>query len=294
MVIRANTKLRKTFWFRFVRNRAAAIGLSIILLVITAAVFAPVIAPFDPNSQNIRLRLMPPGFLSEQGVHLFGTDALGRDIFSRLIYGARISLIVGVAAVLLAGTIGVVLGLISGYMRGWIDAVIMRWTDIQLALPFLVLALAVVAALGSGLGKMIVVLGVTGWVYYARIVRAEVLTVRELDYIDAVRALGAPVRQILWRHVLPNVASSIIVMASLQVARMILFESSLSFLGLGIPPEIPTWGNMVADGRNYLSIAWWVSTIPGLAIFVTVLGINLCGDRLRDVLDPKLRARGDA
>lgn len=268
-------------------------GLIVIGVVVVAAVAAPLLAPFDPNSQDITTRLKPPGFRSETGVYLLGTDALGRDILSRLIYGARISLIVGLASVLMAGSIGVFLGLVSGYLGGWIDSIIMRWTDIQLAIPFLVLALAVVAALGSGLGKMIVVLGVTGWVNYARVVRAEVLVVRERDYTDAARALGVPTSLILWRHVLPNVASSIIVMASLQVARMILFESSLSFLGLGIPPEIPTWGSMVATGRDYLSIAWWVSTLPGLAIFFTVLGINLCGDRLRDILDPQLRSRGD-
>lgn len=284
---------RRTFWQRYAKNRAAVAGLGMICLVVIAALAAPLLAPFDPNSQNIILRLKPPGFQSEAGINLLGTDALGRDILSRVIYGSRISLIVGLASVLFAGSIGVFLGLISGYFGGWVDSIIMRWTDIQLAIPFLVLALAVVAALGSGLWNLIVVLGVTGWVNYARVVRAEVLVVRERDYTDAARALGVPARLLLWRHILPNVSSSIIVIGSLQVARMILFESSLSFLGLGIPPEIPTWGSMVATGRNYLSIAWWVSTVPGLAIFLLVLGINLCGDRLRDILDPQLRSRGD-
>jgi peptide/nickel transport system permease protein len=277
------------FLREFGKVQAAFIAGVLLVTIILAGIFAPLLAPFPQNDQSIVDRLKPPLYQSDRGFHPLGTDALGRDIFSRLIWGSRVSLLVAAAAVLFAGTLGVLLGLVSGYFGNWLDTVIMRWTDVQLAIPFLIMALAVVAVLGSGLWNVILVLGITSWVQYARIVRGEVLSLRERDYILAGHAIGTPTRYILFRHILPNVSASIIVMASLQVARMILMEASLSFLGLGVPVEIPTWGRMVADGRDYLSIAPWVATFPGLAIFVTVLCINICGDRLRDMLDPRLR-----
>jgi peptide/nickel transport system permease protein len=191
--------------------------------------------------------------------------------------------------VLVSGVIGVLFGLLAGYDDRRIGRVLMGITDIQLAIPFLVLALAVVAVLGPSLFNLIMVLGVTGWVQYARIVRAEVLVLKDREFVQAARALGASTLRILCRHLLPNVTSSVVVISSLQVAKMILFESSLSFLGLGVPPSIPTWGGMISDGRDYVSYAWWVAAVPGLAIFITVVGINLVGDRLRDLLDPRLK-----
>ncbi|MCZ7573935.1 MAG: ABC transporter permease [Ardenticatenaceae bacterium] len=277
------------FWRKFVRVRAAALALLILVIIVLSGALAPLLAPFPQNQQNIMARLKPPLYEGTEGLHLLGTDALGRDILGRLLWGSRVSLLVGAASVLVAGTLGVTLGLVAGYFGGSVDAAIMRWTDIQLALPFLIMALAVVAVLGSGLWNVIIVLGVTGWVQYARIVRGEVLSVREREFVLGAYASGVPTRRILFYHILPNVTASIIVIASLQVARMILMEASLSFLGLGVPVEIPTWGRMVADGRDYLSIAPWVATLPGLAIFTTVLCINICGDRLRDMLDPTLR-----
>jgi peptide/nickel transport system permease protein len=277
------------FCRRFSRSTLALIGMVIVLLVIFFALFAQWLVPFDPDAQDILQRLMPPLWQGEDGLHLFGTDALGRDIFSRLIAGARVSLIVGIASVCISGLVGVTFGLIAGYDDKYAGRLIMALTDIQLAVPFLVLALAVAAVVGPSLANIIVILGLTNWVQYARVVRAECLVLREREFILAAHALGIPVPQILFRHLLPNVMSSIIVISSLLVAKMILFESSLSFLGLGVPPETPTWGAMISDGRNYLGNAWWVATVPGIAIFITVIGINLVGDRLRDLLDPRLK-----
>lgn len=277
------------FLRRFVRSWIAAFGLAAIAVVAAVALLAPVIVPFDPDAQDIMLRLKPPGTDFGDGVHALGTDALGRDVLSRLMVAARVSLLVGFASVVVAGVIGVGLGLVMGYDEGWLGRAIMAVTDIQLAIPFLVLALAVVAVLGPSLLNLILVLGATNWVQYARVVRAECLVLRNREFVQAARALGASTFRILRRHLLPNVMSSVIVISSLQVAKMILLESSLSFLGLGVPASIPTWGVMISDGRNYIAHAWWVAAMPGAAIFVTVVGINLVGDRLRDLLDPKLR-----
>jgi len=277
------------FLTRFARSWLAAGGLLIVSVVVFTALFAPWLAPHDPQAQDIMLRLLPPLSQSPDGLFLLGTDALGRDLLSRLIVGSRVSLVVGASAVVVSGAIGIVLGLIAGYEDRYTGRVLMGITDIQLAIPFLVLALAVVAVLGASLFNLIIVLGVTNWVQFARVVRAEVMVLRTREFVVAARALGAsPVRVVL-RHILPNVASSILVISSLLVAKMILFESSLSFLGLGVPPSTPTWGSMIADGRNYIARAWWVAAIPGLAIFVTAVALNLVGDRLRDMLDPKLR-----
>ncbi len=265
-----------------------ALGASIVGAVIVTAVLAPLLAPYSPDAQDITRRFAPPLSAPDGQLLLLGADALGRDILSRIIFGSQISLIVGIGAVLVQGGLGVFLGLLAGYYPR-LDNVIMRVADVQLGVPFFVLALAVIAVLGPGLNNIILVLGVTGWVLYARVVRGEVLSIRRREYIEAARVIGSADARILVRHILPNVTSSIIVIATLEVARMIIAEASLSFLGLGVQPPTPTWGGMVADGRNYVAVAWWVSTFPGLAILLTVLGINLLGDWLRDTLDPNLR-----
>jgi len=273
-----------------VRNKAALLGLLILVGIAASAIAAPLLAPFDPTLQEITLRLKPPGWTTPDGqLNLLGTDHLGRDILSRLIFGARISLIIGVSAVALAGTLGTLLGLVAGYQGGRVDDFVMRLTDTMLAMPFILLALAVIAVLGPSLRNIIFVLGITSWVSYARVVRAEVLTLRTREFVSAAQALGGDGRRIVFRHLLPNVLTPVIVIATLEVARMIILESALSFLGLGVQPPTPTWGGMLADGRAYLSTAWWQATFPGVSIMLTVLGINLLGDWLRDVLDPRLQ-----
>ena len=272
------------------RNKAALLGLLILLGITVAAVLAPWISPADPTIQEITSRMKPPGWTTSEGAtNWLGTDHLGRDILSRLIFGARVSLVIGVSAVTLAGTLGTLLGLVAGYQGGRVDDLIMRATDTMLAMPFILLALAVIAVLGPSLRNIIFVLGITSWVSYARVVRAEVLTLRTREFISAALALGSGGRRIVFRHLLPNVLTPVIVIATLEVARMIILESALSFLGLGVQPPTPTWGGMLADGRAYVSTTWWLATFPGLCIMVTVLGINLLGDWLRDVLDPRLQ-----
>ncbi len=261
------------------------LGLLIVALIVFSALFAAVIAPNNPDDQAISLRLQPPGF---EG-HVLGTDELGRDILSRLIYGCRVSILVSVVAVLISGPIGVAVGLVSGYVGRRVDDVLMRITDMQLAIPTVLFAIAVVAVLGPGLRNVIVTLGLTGWTVYARLVRGETLAVREREYVDAVRAMGCRQLRIMLRHVLPNVISPAIVIATFSVANMIILEATLSFLGLGAEPTTITWGSMLNNGRIYMTTAWWLTAWPGLAIFVTVLGVNLLGDHLRDVLDPTLR-----
>jgi peptide/nickel transport system permease protein len=275
-----------------VRSRIDAITLAGGLVVIAAvalAVFAPVLAPADPIKNSLIDRLTPPMWLAGGAAkHPLGTDTLGRDVASRLLYGARVSLVVGFSAVVVAGLLGVALGLVSGWYRGRLDDLVMRLGDVQLAFPVLVLAVAVLAVLGASLTNLIVVLGVTGWITYARIVRGEVLTLREREFVMAARALGAADGWILWRHLLPNVLPPITVVATFSVARTIIAEASLSFLGLGIPAPEPSWGAMLDEGRNYITTAWWLALFPGVAILLLVLGINLVGDWLRDVLDPRM------
>lgn len=274
---------------RYAASHLAAAGLVIVVVALFAALFGPWLVPYDPGAQDILQRLKPPLWQGSEGIHLFGTDALGRDIFSRIVVGARVSMLVGVSSVVISGAVGVTFGLIAGYEDKYAGRVLMMLTDIQLAIPFLVLALAVAAVVGPSLWNIIAILGLTNWVQYARVVRAECLVLREREFIQAAHMMGISSLHILTRHLLPNVMSSVIVISSLLVAKMILFESSLSFLGLGVPPETPTWGTMISEGRNYIGNAWWVATIPGFAIFVTVVGTNLVGDRLRDLLDPRLR-----
>lgn len=274
---------------RHFTQRTFIIGAGLVALVVIAAVFAQWVAPHDPASQSTRARLLPPVFLGGTIEHPLGTDPLGRDLLSRIIYGSRISLLLGLASVLGAGTIGVLLGTIAGYFGGTIDAVIMRLVDLQMAIPFLVLALAVLAALGPGLTNLVVVLVITGWVVYARVMRAQILSIKNLEYVTAAKALGVRHGRILWKHVIPAAIPPLTVISTVQVGTMILTEASLSFLGLGVPPSIPTWGSIAADGRAYMTTAWWVTTLPGLAIFLTVMGVNFLGDWLRDVMDPTLR-----
>jgi ABC-type dipeptide/oligopeptide/nickel transport system permease subunit len=288
--LRARPTRWRAYWRSLMKNRTALVGIVALILIVFCALAAPLIAPHDPQAQDITLRLHPPAWQARGNwSYPLGNDALGRDVLSRVIYGARISLLVGIAAVVVQGFLGTALGLLAGFYGGKIDSIIMRITDVQYALPFLVLALAVMAVLGPSLRNVILVLGITGWVYYARIVRAEVLSVRQREFIEAATAIGATGPRLMIRHVLPNVTASIIVIASLQVARMIISEASLSFLGMGIPPEIPSWGGMVAEGRSYVATAWWVSAFSGAAILITVMSVNLVGDWLRDELDPTLK-----
>ncbi len=275
---------------RLVRRRTALFGMLVVLGVLLAAAFAPLVAPFDPLEQDIGQRLREPGWQDAQGrVHPLGTDHLGRDILSRIVFGSRIALVVGLAAVVISGLLGMVIGLLAGYFGGRVDDFLMRLADIQLAFPFILLAIAVIGVLGPSLRNIIIVIGVSSWVVYARVVRGEVLSIREREYVQAAIALGSQHWRVLRHHVLPNTLTPWLVVASLDMARVIVIESALSFLGLGVQPPTPTWGGMLADGRVYLSTAWWLATFPGLAILITVLGINLFGDGLRDTLDPRLK-----
>ncbi|HZP37868.1 MAG TPA: ABC transporter permease [Methylomirabilota bacterium] len=279
---------RSRVWRKLVRNPAAIAGALVLLVIVGAAVFAPYVAPHEPARQSLIRRFTPPIWTAGgKPGYVLGTDQVGRDILSRMIHGARVSLLVGVAAVAVSLVVGVVLGLLSGFLQGRVDTVIMTIVDVTLSFPQLLLALAFVAALGPSLLTIIMVLGLTGWERYTRVVRAEVLALREKDFVEAARALGAGPLRTLVRHLLPNTFSSIIVMSTLQVAQAILQEAALSFLGVGTGNVYPTWGQMISLGRDFVTVAWWLPTFPGLAILLTVLSINLVGDRLRDALDPR-------
>ncbi|HXZ35963.1 MAG TPA: ABC transporter permease [Thermodesulfobacteriota bacterium] len=274
---------------KLVENKGAVFGLIMVLGVIFSAVLAPWISPHDPILQDVEKRLFPP--MWQEGAdpnYLLGTDHLGRDIVSRLIYGARISIVVSVSAVALSAVLGTLIGLLSGYYGGKVDNIFMRIADVQLAFPFILLAIAIIAVLGPNLQNIILTMAITGWVIYARVVRAEVLSLREKEFITSVRALGGSNGRIIFKHLFPNVVPPIIVIVTLEMARMIIMEAALSFLGLGIQPPTPTWGGMLADGRVYLVTSWWLATFPGLVIMLVVLGINLLGNWLRDMLDPRL------
>jgi peptide/nickel transport system permease protein len=288
-IVTPAVSLRRRQWRKFVRNPVGVIGAIVLLGVIGTAVFANYLAPHEPNKQRLIARFKPPVWV-EGGNTMYplGTDNVGRDILSRIIHGSRISLVVGICAVGISMMIGVTLGLLSGFLGGRVDATIMGLVDIMLAFPQIILAFAMVAVLGPGIGNIILVLGLTGWERYARVVRAEVLALREREFVQAARALGVPTGRILFRHVMPNTFSSVIVMATLQTAQAILAEAALSFLGLGTGLTYPSWGQMIALGRDYVNVAWWISTLPGLAILLTVLAINLVGDRVRDMLDPRV------
>jgi peptide/nickel transport system permease protein len=272
------------------RRKLAFIAAIVVLIAILVAIFAPLLTPYDPSEIDIIHRLKPPGWRAPDGsLHVLGTDTLGRDVLARLIYGSRISLVVGLSAVLLAGTLGVFLGLISGYFGGFLDDVIMRIGDIQLAFPFILLAISILAVLGPGVDKLIIVLGISGWVTYGRLARSQVIYLREMEFVHAAKAIGVKQGRIMARHVLPNLWGVVIVIASFAVASTIIAEASLSFLGLGVPPEVPTWGGMLSDNREYLEITPWLVIFPGLAISLTVLSINVLGDWIRDYLDPRMK-----
>jgi peptide/nickel transport system permease protein len=249
--------------------------------MIGATVFAPVLSPFDPDHQDIANRLRPPAWAGGSPDHFLGTDHLGRDMLSRIMFGGRVSLLVGASAVLVSGSIGVVLGLWSGFYGGRVDSVLMRVADVQLAFPQILLVLLVLVILGRGLGAIVVVLALADWVIYARLVRGRLLVERQKEYIEAAEASGASNGRVMFRHLLPNVIPLIIVIATLQLGLMILLESSLSYVGVGIEPPTSSWGRMLNDGQLYMAVAWWVSTLPGLAIVFTVLGVNFLGDGLR-------------
>ena len=261
---------------------------SIILVLLLCAFFSPWLAPRDPIEQNLVDALKPP-FWQKGGAikHILGTDNLGRDILSRIIYGARISVIVGFVGVLLAGTVGTLLGIIAGYFGGKIDVVIMRLTDIMLSLPFILVGIAIIGAIGPSLTNVLIVLGITQWVGYTRIIRFEAMSLSKSEFIEMAIISGCRWWRILLVHILPNVLNSAVVLATLDVGKMIIIEAAFSFLGLGVKPPTATWGAMLADGRLYMTIAWWIVTFPGLAIFATVLAGNLLGDWLRDELDPR-------
>jgi peptide/nickel transport system permease protein len=271
------------------RNPTIVIGGGLLFLLVLSAVLAPVLAPSNPTQTGFSTRVRPPAILGAPSGFVLGSDNLGRDILSRVLYGGRLSLSLAAASVVLSAVVGVTLGLLSGYAGGKVDDAIMRIVDVQLAFPVILLAIAVVAVVGTSMTALIGVLVLSGWVLYARTVRANVLSLKEQEYIGAARALGAGDVRIVLHHVLPNTMAPIIVVATVQLATMLLLESGLSFLGLGIQPPTPSWGRMLAEGRDYLSNAWWISTVPGIAISLAVLGANLLGDGLRDLLDPNLR-----
>ena len=282
--------LRRATARQLARLRWGLASAAILLLIVLTSAFAPWIAPHDPLAVDIRHRLAPPQWM-EGGTpeHLLGTDQVGRDLLARMMFGGRVSLVVGVGAVLISVTIGVLLGLAAGYFGRGTDWTIMTGINVMLTFPFVLLALAVIAVLGPSLTNMIIVLGVAGWPIYARVIRAETMAIVERDFVLAGRALGMSHLRIVFRQIAPNLVSVIVVIATLQVAQVIILESFLSFLGLGIQPPTPAWGNMLGEGRLYMLNSWWIATFPGLAIFVTTLAINLMGNALRDWLDPHLK-----
>lgn len=269
-------------WLAFKRNPMAVAGLVIIVLLLLIAAFAPVIAPFDPIAQALDKRLMPPS-----ATNWFGTDALGRDIFSRIVYGTRITLVIVLLVVVTVGPFGLLIGAISGYYGGWVDRLLMRITDVFLAFPRLVLALAFVAALGPGIVNAIIAIAITTWPPYARVARAETMVIRNQDYIAAMRLQGASQARIIWKHVVPMCMSSLIVRTTFDMAGIILTAAGLGFLGLGAQPPMPEWGAMISAGREQIFDQWWVATFPGVAICIVALGFNLLGDGLRDVMDAR-------
>ena len=270
-------------WLRFRRNPLAMIGLFISLALIFMSNFAPLLAPYDPIVQSLPDRLLPP---LTPG-HWMGTDDFGRDIYSRLLYGSRITLYIVLLVILTAPVVGLIIGTVAGYFGGWVDAVLMRITDIFLAFPKLILALALVAVLGPGMVNAVLAIAITSWPPYARVARAETLTVRNSDYIAATRLQGASALRLIWGHVMPMCLPSVIIRVTLDMAGVILTAAGLGFLGLGVQPPLPEWGLMISAGRKFLFEQWWVATMPGLAIFIVSLGFNLLGDGLRDVLDPR-------
>ncbi len=283
------------FSWRRLRRRPPlmpTLPLAILLTLAGAGIAAPFLTPYSPVQAQLRESLQPPAWVEEGDAdHPLGTDSFGRDSFSRLIYGARVSLSVAILALMIAATIGTTIGLIAGYVGGWVDSVLMRIVDMVLSLPTLLIALAVAIALGPSFTNVFMVIGLLMWPNVARLVRGETLLLKQQDYVRYARAVGVPSRRIILRHILPNVLPTLLVVTTLEVGHVILIESSLSFLGAGIPPPQPSWGTMIADGRSLIVTGWWIALFPGLTIMITVLAFNMLGDWLRDRLDPKLRER---
>ena len=290
---RAPSDLRRAM--RALLGRPPALfGLVCCMVVIVWAIVPELFSPMDPLEQNLERYLKPPGYVDATGkTYWLGTDQQGRDILSRVIWGSRISLVVGITTVVVSGLIGVFLGILAGYKGGWIDTVIGRTIDTLFAVPFVLLAMSLVAILGASLQNIILAIALRTWIIYARVVRGEALSLRAQDFVSAAKAMGCGTTRILLLYLLPNVMASTIVVATLNLGRMIIIESSLSFLGLGVPPPTPTWGGMLAEGRTFLDTAWWIAFFPGVVLMLTVLGTNLLGDWLRDVLDPRLKRLGD-
>jgi peptide/nickel transport system permease protein len=274
----------KDFRKRFLKNRVAVAGSVIVIVLFAVSLLAPWLAPHDPNAIDLKNVLAPPS-----GGHPFGTDPLGRDVLSRMIWGAGISLKVGFVATGIAILIGTILGALAGYYGRWVDAFIMRFVDIMLCFPTFFLILAVIAILEPSIWNIMIVIGLTGWMGVTRLVRADFISLRERDFVQAARAIGAGDLRIIFLHILPNAMASVLVTATLGVAGAILTESALSFLGIGVQPPTPSWGNILTAGKDNIDIAWWLSFYPGLAILITVLGYNLLGEGIRDALDPRLR-----
>ncbi|WP_436371369.1 ABC transporter permease [Cytobacillus sp. BC1816] len=291
-----STVQRRKPWVRWVKlllqSKTGTVGFLIVSLVIFVAIFADILAPHDPASNNLGDMLKPPVWLDGGSQnYILGTDNLGRDILSRIIYGSRVSLLVGVFSVILAGFIGIIIGLIAGYYGGVIDNLLMRIVDSFLAIPSILFILVVLAVFDPSILVLIIVIGLTNWVTYARVVRGEVLSIKEREFVKASKSIGTNSLTIMLQHILPNILSSFIVISTLSVATTIVLEASLSFLGLGIQPPDVSWGGMLTDGRNYLATNWWLATFPGIAITITVLGIIFLGDWLRDVLDPRTQVK---
>jgi peptide/nickel transport system permease protein len=282
-MIGRHSYIRAVFWPRLAANRFAVAGGMIVLLLLVVALAAPLLVPFSPNGINAWEVLAPPSL-----THWFGTDDLGRDVFSRVVYGARISLLVGFVAAGIAVLIGTLVGLLAGFYGGWIDSLLMRLVDIMFCFPAFFLILAVITFLRPSIWYIMIIIGLTGWMGVARLVRAETLSIREMDYIMAARCIGCSDRRLIFRHILPNAVSPALVAATLGIAGAILTESALSFLGIGIQPPTPSWGNILTSGKDYIEFAWWLSLFPGLAILVTVLAYNLLGEGIRDALDPRV------
>ena len=283
-IIRQRSASRNTPLRRFLRNPRAVFGLLLLLFFIVIALFAPTIAPFEPDEQFVNDRLLPPN-----STYLMGVDGLGRDVFSRALYSAQISIPIGIFAMLVSITVGVMIGLLSGYLGGWVDSVLMRLTDMLLAFPVFFLMLTITTLFGRTIPVLIIILGLTSWGVNARVVRGQVLALREKEFVEAARSLGASNYGIIWRHIFPNIVPLIIVDATLRVALVILIEGGLSFLGVGVQPPTPSWGSMVAEGGSLLRRAWWVSVFPGAFLFLCTISFNLVGDGLRDALDPRMK-----
>ena len=278
----------RRFFRQLWRSRSGLFGFVVVVVFVLTALGAPLVAPDNPVKTNLRQRLAPPMASIQDQASVLGRDQLGRDILSRIIYGSRVTLVVAATSVILGGLVGIALGLLAGYFGGWVDRVLMRLADVQLSLPMMLLALIIVAVLGPSLTNLVIVLALTSWTRYARIVRGDVLSLREREFVLSAIAAGADAKRIIVYHILPNVISAAVVVGTLELARVIIMESALSFLGLGVQPPEPSWGRMLADGRSYMASAWWLATFPGLAIMILVLGVNMLGDWLRDHFDPRL------